>query len=108
MIAQNRDSLERIAELFKVFADASRLAILQSLKGGPQSVSALVERLGMTQANISKHLRVMYDANLLSRRKRGTSVYYSIRDEFVFPLCELVCDKLHRDHRTRRGIDFSI
>tara|TARA_R110002096_G_scaffold164099_5_gene331784 strand:- start:4868 stop:5230 length:363 start_codon:yes stop_codon:yes gene_type:complete len=106
--ALDRQSYEMIAELFKVFADASRLSILHALKGGPKSVGELVEQLGSTQANISKHLRILNDANILQREKRGTSAFYSIDDEFIFPLCELICDKLNRDSQNRQVLDFSI
>lgn len=99
---------ERIAELFKVFSDASRLMILQELKSGPKSVGELVESLGTTQANVSKHLRLIYGANILKREKRGTSVFYSVKDEFIFPLCDLVCSKLDQDNQNRQELDYSI
>ena len=104
----NREALDQIARVFKVFADASRLAILQSLKSGPKSVGELVEEFDTTQANISKHLRVLHDAHILKREKQGTSAIYSLDDDFVFPLCELVCDKLSRDSRKRIDFDYSI
>lgn len=104
----DREMYERIAELFKVFSDASRLMILHELKNGAMSVGELVDRLGTTQANISKHLRIIHDANILQREKRGTSVFYGIKDEFIFPLCELVCQKLNQDNQSRQELDYSI
>jgi DNA-binding transcriptional ArsR family regulator len=103
-----RDDLERIAEIFRVFSEATRLAILQALREGEQSVNELVEKLGTTQANISKQLRVLYDARLLARSKRGTQVFYSIDDEMISPLCELVCGKLNRDATRNQFLEFSI
>jgi DNA-binding transcriptional ArsR family regulator len=82
--------------------------ILHSLKTGPKSVGELVGRLGTTQANISKHLRIIHDAKILKREKRGTSVIYSIDDDFVFPLCELVCTKLNRDKQDLQDLDYTI
>ena len=61
----NRDSLERIAEVFRVFSEPTRLAIIQALKGGPRHVNELVEELGTSQANVSKQLRILYDARIL-------------------------------------------
>ncbi len=104
----HRASLERIADLFKVFSDATRLAILQALKAGPMSVGQLVEHLGTTQANVSKHLRVLHDAHILTRHKDGTHAFYAIDDNFVYPLCALVCEKLNRDDQSRQGFDFVI
>jgi len=103
-----RDDLERIAEIFRVFSEATRLAILQALRGGERSVNDLVGELGTTQANISKQLRILYDARLLARSKRGTQVFYSIDDEMISPLCELVCGKINRDASRAQLLEFSI
>lgn len=107
-VSANREYFEVVADLFKVFADATRLSILQLLKHGPMTVGQLVEKLGMTQANISKHLKILADAHILKRTKDGTSVFYQIDDHFVFPLCEIICEKLNRDSRAQQPFDFSI
>lgn len=104
----DRFSLERIAETFKLFGDATRLGILQALREGPRSVNDLVEVLGTTQANISKHLRLLRDGGLLESEKKGIQVFYSIGDDMVFPLCELVCGKLNRDIASARDLNFEI
>ncbi len=104
----DREALERVAELFRVFSEATRLAILQALMPGARSVNDLVEALGTSQANISKQLRILYDARVLSRNKRGNQVFYAISDEIVRPLCELVCGKLNRDAERSSSYEFSI
>ncbi len=104
----DRDALELVAAMFKIFSDASRLEILQALKDGPSNVSELVDQLGMTQANVSKHLRIMYEAKIVSRKKEGTAVFYAISDDFVFPLCEMVCQKLNDDHQSQAELEFAI
>lgn len=91
------DQLERVADLFRVFAEPTRLAILQELKAGELSVSQLVEQLPTCQANISKQLKHLYVAGLVTRRKQATYVLYAIAEPIVFELCSLVCDKLNRD-----------
>lgn len=108
-VAKNRASFEAIAELFRVFGDASRLQILQSLMQGERNVGELVDSLDMSQANVSKHLRTLYEAKLLSREKRGTATYYRIDDDFIHPLCELICDKLNRNYeQPTENFSFSI
>lgn len=107
-VAASRESFEAVADLFKVFSDATRLSILQLLKSKSMTVGELVGLLGMTQANISKHLKVLADAHILKRTKHGTSVVYEIDDAFVFPLCEIICDKLNRDSKVQEPFDFSI
>ena len=54
----------------------------------------LVDETQTSQANVSKHLKVMLQAGILSRRTEGTSAYYSVADELIFDLCNLVCDRL--------------
>ena len=93
----DRTALEHVAKLFGVFADATRLSILLELKGGPLSVGELVDRLELTQGNVSKQLKILSDNGLLDRHKSGSKVIYSIGDEMIFPLCNQVCDKLNRD-----------
>jgi len=92
-----RESLEKVAEIFRVFSEATRLTILQELKAGRRSVNDLVVAVGSSQANVSKQLRILFDADFVKREKSGTQVFYSISEEIVFPMCELVCGKLNRD-----------
>ena len=56
----------------------------------------LVEALGSTQQNVSKHLGVLHQAGIVSRRKVGNRVVYAIADHSVFALCELVCGGLQQ------------
>ena len=100
------EDLERVAELFRVFAEATRLALLQELKSGPKSVGELVDALPTTQANVSKQLKALYDAKLVTREKQGTSVIYSISEPMVFELCKLACEKLNRPTETPRKLSF--
>lgn len=91
------DQLERLAATFRAFGEATRLAILQELKGGERSVSEIVACLTTSQANVSKQLATLHGFGLVQRRKQGTQVFYRIADPLVFDLCRLACDKLNRD-----------
>jgi DNA-binding transcriptional ArsR family regulator len=86
-----------VARLFGVLSEASRLALLQALHGGPLTVSELVEACRMKQANVSKHLGVLHDHHLVRREREGISVRYEIADPMIFSLCNLVCGKMERD-----------
>ncbi len=87
--------LENVAERFRVLGDSTRLAILRTLLAeGELNVGELVERLGMSQANISKHLRTLADARMVHRRAEGTAAFYSVSDPSLTHLCDLVCDRL--------------
>ena len=89
--------VEAVARLFAVLSEPSRLVLLQALHGGPQTVGQLVEGCGMKQANVSKHLGVLYDHHLVRREREGISVRYEIADPIIFSLCNLVCGKMERD-----------
>ena len=93
----DRDALEKIAGVFRVFSEATRLQILQELKAGPRNVTQLVERLAISQANVSKQLRVLHDAGIIRRDRQGTQAIYTISDPLTFELCGLVCEKLNRE-----------
>ncbi|TVR09284.1 MAG: ArsR family transcriptional regulator [Phormidium sp. GEM2.Bin31] len=83
-----------MAEFFKILSEVSRLQILCSLKAGEKNVSEIIEATQLGQANVSKHLRILAQAALVTRRQQGVHVYYRIANPVVFSLCELACDVL--------------
>ncbi|MCW5315465.1 metalloregulator ArsR/SmtB family transcription factor [Nostoc sp. KVJ3] len=86
--------LVAVAEYFKVLSEASRLQILNCLKSGPMNVMEIAEATSLGQANLSKHLKMLTQAGVLSRQPKGTSAYYEIADPIIFELCELACDRI--------------
>ena len=64
--------------VFKAMADATRQRILQVLLRHELSVSELVEVLGQPQSTVSRHLRVLRDAELISDRRNGVTVHYAM------------------------------
>lgn len=105
--ALDRRALERIADVFRIFSEPTRLAIFQALKEEPKNVSTLVAETESSQANVSRQLRVLHDAGFLVRVKDGNKVYYSIKEALVFEICELVCNKLNRDAESPEVVGFS-
>lgn len=84
------DTLATIAEYFKVLSEVSRLQILYSLRSGAMNVMELTAATGFSQANLSKHLKIMTQVGILSRQPKGVSAYYEILDPQVFELCDTV------------------
>lgn len=99
------EMLERVAGLFKVLGDPSRLEILQLLMLGAKSVSEIVDVSGKGQANVSKHLSVLAGAGIVSRTPRGTQAIYEVVDPLVYGLCEMVCSSVRRrvSHELQEG-----
>ena len=87
--------LAPVADYFKMLSEISRLQILSCLREGAMNVSEIGEATGLGQANLSKHLKMLTEAEILSRQPKGVAVYYEIQDPMIFELCELVCDRLY-------------
>jgi DNA-binding transcriptional ArsR family regulator len=85
-----------IAERFRILADPTRLRLLDMLRTEPATIGAIAERLDTTQQNVSKHIKLLGDAGIVKRERRGTSVVCSIADNEVFALCESVCSGIER------------
>ena len=78
------------AEFCKGMAHPKRIQILRVLKGGEKSVNDLAKVTGIPQANMSQHLSLLRQLGLLSTRREGTNIYYSISDHRIVEACELV------------------
>ncbi|MCU0529920.1 MAG: metalloregulator ArsR/SmtB family transcription factor [Prochlorococcaceae cyanobacterium] len=78
--------MDALAEYFKVFSEANRLAVLDALRQGPLNVTAVVERTGLSQALVSKHLKLLTIAGVVKRRPEGSLVFYEVIDKGVFRL----------------------
>jgi ArsR family transcriptional regulator, cadmium/lead-responsive transcriptional repressor len=76
-------SLALKARLFRGFADPSRLAILESLRGGAKTVTEIVEATGLTQPNASNHLACLLDCGLAAREQKGRFAIYELADPRV-------------------------
>lgn len=93
--------LEFVARRFRMLGEPQRLRILQVLEEREKTVGEIVDALNGSQPNISKHLQALNDAGLVSRRREGNRIVYSISDPVVFKLCELVCRSAAEEARDR-------
>lgn len=98
------EQLRLIAERFKALSEASRLQILNALRGGERTVSGILEATGLGQANVSKHLQVLHASGFVERRKDGISIYYRLADPDVLRLCELMCGRLELESASRKKL----
>ena len=78
--------MDRLAEYFKVLSEPNRVAVLDVLKEGELNVTGVVERTGLSQALVSKHLKLLTIAGVVKRRPRGSLVFYQVADKGVFKL----------------------
>lgn len=90
------EAMRQVAGYFQALSEPTRLQILNLLRGGARNVGDLAQSCGFTSANMSRHLAFLTQQGLVQRESRGTSVYYSIADESIYALCDLVCDCIAR------------
>ena len=95
--------MEVIAARFRALGDPLRLRILQVLESGETAVNDIVDALGATQSNVSRHLQTLYDAGLVGRRREGSNVLYFISDPAVLKICAIVCQRAEQDARAQLG-----
>ncbi|WP_353932089.1 metalloregulator ArsR/SmtB family transcription factor [Okeanomitos corallinicola TIOX110] len=86
--------VQQVAEYFSLLSEPMRLRLLHLLQDDEKCVQELVDATQTSQANVSKHLKVMWQAGILSRRSEGTCAYYRVEDEMIFDLCNRVCNRL--------------
>lgn len=82
---------EHVAGYFSLLSEPTRLKILHQLCAGPRSVNDLAGAVGLTQANTSRHLNLLYRAGVVDRERDGAQVFYRIVDPNLIGLCRPVC-----------------
>jgi DNA-binding transcriptional ArsR family regulator len=85
------DLLRRFkADIFQALGHPTRIAIIELLEDGELSAGALIEKLGMEQANVSQHLAVLRGKQIVVNRKVGNQVFYSVRDPIILKVLALM------------------
>ncbi len=82
------------AEVCKTLGNPKRLEIISALKNGEKTVTDLVDILGVPKANVSQHLAVMRNTGVLSNRRDGVNIYYSLSSHKVTEACLLMKEVL--------------
>ncbi|NDU92576.1 MAG: winged helix-turn-helix transcriptional regulator [Ferrovum sp.] len=82
------------AELFGVLATPLRLRIINAICDREKSVGDIMEAVNSTQPNVSQHLKVLYQAGIVAKRRVGNQVYYRVQSEKAVQLCRTVCTQI--------------
>lgn len=94
---------DALADFFKIFGDRTRVRILLALDTGEMCVCDISETLGLSMSATSHQLRMLRDAHLVSYRKEGKSVYYSLCDDHVRVVLETALEHVG-EAEGRRGL----
>ncbi|HVN95875.1 MAG TPA: metalloregulator ArsR/SmtB family transcription factor [Syntrophorhabdaceae bacterium] len=81
---------EMQADMCAALANAKRLQILNLLKDGEVSVAQMVRVTGVSKANLSQHLAILRQRNLVSTRRQGTTIYYTISNPKITEACAII------------------
>jgi ArsR family transcriptional regulator len=82
----NEHTGAHVAELFRAFSDTSRVRIMSALLDGEKNVGALAELVGISESAVSHHMRGLRQTHIVTARRDGKEVYYSITDPHIVTL----------------------
>ena len=94
-------ALELVANRFKALSEPTRLNILSHILDGEKTVNELVKLTGLGQPNVSKHLSLLSEAGVVSKRREGLHIYYRVADDSVAALIESCYDALANQYAQR-------
>ena len=94
---------EQLLGILRALGDETRLRIIERLRGGEQCVCDLTDELGASQSRLSFHLRTLKDAGIVTDRKDGRWVYYTLNAE-TFALVARALDELKPEPHALRVI----
>jgi ArsR family transcriptional regulator, arsenate/arsenite/antimonite-responsive transcriptional repressor len=90
MATRTRPDTRNSARLFHALSDETRLSILQRLRMGERCVCDLTDALDAAQSRLSFHLKVLKDAGLVTDRREGRWMYYTLNPEALSEVAGLV------------------
>ena len=89
------------AEICKVFSNSTRLEILNLLRDKELSVTGLIEKTKLSQANISQHLSIMKSKDIVTSNRKGKNVYYKLTNPKIIKAFDIVREVLSERLRSR-------
>jgi DNA-binding transcriptional ArsR family regulator len=92
------------AAISKTMANPLRLAILYFLKDGEKTVNELARLVGASQSNVSQHLALLRQREIVKTRKIGSSVYYSVSSPKISQACDMVREVLLEQLKEKREL----
>lgn len=82
------------ADICKIFSNAKRMEIINVLKDREVSASDLIEKIGLSKANLSQHMGVLRSKGVVLARREGVNVYYRIANPKIIQACDLMREVL--------------
>ena len=92
------------AEMCKVFSNSTRLEILNLLGDKQLSVTELIEKTRLSQANISQHLSIMKSKDIVASDRKGKNVYYRLTNPKIIKAFDIIRDVLAEKLKKNRNV----
>ena len=92
------------ADVCKAIAHPTRIEILQLLREGERCVCEIFPAMKIEQPNVSRHLSVLKKAGILSSRKEGLKVIYTVNDQRIYQALDLITDILREQLNSKQSI----
>lgn len=95
----NEETLYDVAELFKAFADTTRIKIISVLKEEELCVGAISELINVSQSAVSHQLRVLKNSKIVKPRRKGKQMFYSLDDEHIQKIYDMGLEHITKEQR---------
>ena len=89
-----KELFELHAEMCKVFSNPTRLEILNLLKNKEFSVTEMIQKTKLSQANISQHLSIMKAKGIVVSRRKGKNIYYELSNPKIIKAFDIIREVL--------------
>ena len=84
----DENTLYDLSDFFKILGDSTRVKILFAIDGEPMCVCDIADLLGMTKSAVSHQLKILRQSDLITYRKSGKNVFYTLADDHVRDIIE--------------------
>jgi len=85
---------QRAAEIFRLMSTPIRVKIISTLCHGEKNVTEILSEIDTTQPNLSQHLNMLFQAQVLDKERRGNQIFYRINNYDVVALCRTLCSQI--------------
>jgi len=99
-----KELYELHAEVCKVFSNSTRLEILNLLRDKEMSVTELMKKTNLSQANISQHLSIMKAKGIVTSNRKGKNIYYRLENQRIIKAFDIIKEVLSERLKRNRNI----
>ena len=89
------------ADVCKTISNPNRQAILDTMRNGEMTVTELVNKTGISQANLSQHLAILRSKGVVNSRRDGNNIYYSISNIKIIQADDLISEVLQESFQSK-------